>query len=85
MNNGLMENCVLLPLQLRTYSCAFVCTSGVSASVPLEIPMIQIKFETQEEIMNTREANYIVNNFNEVLHTTFNPNGPRVVRLYLIP
>lgn len=35
--------------------------------------------------MNKREKLFIQNNFHEVLHTTFNPNGPGVVRLHLIP
>lgn len=35
--------------------------------------------------MNKRENDFIVKNFKEVLHTTFNPNGPGVVRIHLIP
>ena len=32
-----------------------------------------------------RERNYAVQNFNEVHHTTLNPEGPGVVRIHLIP
>ncbi len=32
-----------------------------------------------------REWNYAVKNFNEVYHTTLNPEGPGVVRIHLVP
>lgn len=35
--------------------------------------------------MKKKVKSFIDKNFNQVLHTTFNPNGPGVVRIHLIP
>ena len=35
--------------------------------------------------VNKREREYALSNFNEVYHTTLNPEGPGVVRIHLVP
>jgi sulfatase maturation enzyme AslB (radical SAM superfamily) len=35
--------------------------------------------------VNKKEKEFIANHFNGVVHTTFNPHGPGVVRMHLIP
>jgi MoaA/NifB/PqqE/SkfB family radical SAM enzyme len=35
--------------------------------------------------VNKKEKEFIVSHFNGVIHTTFNPHGPGVVRMHLIP
>ena len=35
--------------------------------------------------ISRKERNYVINHFNEVKHTTLNPDGPGVVRIHLVP
>ena len=57
----------------------------IKKSISDNIHRKQLKGKVLIMIPSKREYNYVKEHFNEVHHTTVNPEGPGVVRVHLVP